>query len=152
MYNYFFLAGNSGEANIPQDTTADLRIDDTAEGCTIFLVWMPPYNLDVDDISYYNVYINGTNVINRTSNTDERLIVSSYRECSASCATNLIGVSAVNRCFREGEISNITLDQRSGSLLMSECERVSTVQPPDNCIHFIDQRDMCLGKCEPPVA
>ncbi len=133
---------------MPQDITvrADISRDDTIVGCTVFLVWRSPSNLAPEDISHYNIYINGSSTIIRDSIADERLIVFSYRECNASCATSLIGVSAVNRCFREGEISNITLDQRS--LSMSECERVSTVSPPDTdiCRHIKDERHEYIGK------
>ena len=91
------------------------------------------------------VYINGTGlrVLNEISEADSNLVVNSYRDCN--CATNYVGVSAVNRCLREGPVSNITLDQRPTSA--SECEPVTTIQPND-CTAIINDRNKNHSKTQ----
>ena len=130
---------------MPQDIVADLKRYGTTEECTMVLAWIPPSNLNTTDVTHYMVYINGTNVLNKTSEANHNLIVSAYRECS--CATNYVGVSSVNRCSRESLIFNITVDQTPTALSGSECEDVTTTKPSD-CADIIYHRDRYRGKTQ----
>ena len=94
---------------MPQDITSNLVYDDSTGGCVIQLGWSPPINLDQEDISHYIVYIDGINVLNKTSEDDENLNLIFYPVCS--CDVHSVSISAVNSCGHEGQRShNIILE------------------------------------------
>ena len=81
-----------------------------------------------------------------SSNGNQRLILHSYPEYN--CEANLVSVSPVDRCGREGQNTVTELDQESVPLFMSgsQCETETTIQPnsftsDDN--KFKDKIDMC---------
>ena len=85
-----------------------MTYDDSTGGCVIQLGWSPPINLDQEDISHYIVYIDGIDILNKMSETDQNLTLISYPVCN--CGVHSVSVSAVNHCGREGQRShNITL-------------------------------------------
>ena len=86
---------------MPQDVTSYLILDNNIEtGCEVQFGWSPPINLDQGNISHYNVYMNETNVLNRTSEADQNKILVSYPV--SSCVTQNVSISTVNQCGREG--------------------------------------------------
>ena len=96
---------------MPQNVTLDFTYDDSIGGCVIKLEWSPPINLDLEDISHYIVYVNGTDVLTRIIDKDEdaNLTIISYPV--HSCGAHNVSVSAVNRCGHEGQRSaDITLE------------------------------------------
>ena len=100
---------------MPLDVTSNLTHDNGVGGCIIQLGWSPPINLDQEDISHYIVYVDGTNVLNKTSEMDQNVTLISYPVCS--CGAHSISVSVVNRCGCEG--------QRSPNIML---EAISTTQ------------------------
>ena len=93
----------TGEPGVPNHIISKLIYGDSIGGCVIQFSWSPPTNLDQSDISHYIVYINGTNVLSKTSEMDQNMILVSY--AVFSCGTHSISVSAVDRCGRDGQKS-----------------------------------------------
>ena len=61
------------------------------------------------------VYVDGTNILNVTSETDQNLTKIFYPVCS--CGPHSVSVSAVNRCGCEGP--------RSSNIMLEALQRVS---------------------------
>ena len=94
---------------MPNHIISKLIYDDGIGGCVIQFSWSPPTNLDQSDISHYIVYVNGTNILSKTSEMDQNMIIVSY--AVFSCGTHSVSVSAVDHCGRDGQKSpNITLE------------------------------------------
>ena len=95
----------------------------------MYLGWTPPTSTAQDDVSHYMIYINGTNIFNKTTNIGQNLILTAYPVCF--CAAHQVKVSAVDRCGHEGQRSpNITPLQDPFSFSF-ECEFVS-ITPSTN--------------------
>ena len=88
---------------MPQDVTSYLILDNNIEtGCEVQFGWSPPINPDQGNISHYIVYMNETNVLNRTSEADQNRILVSYPVSSCVTQNVSVSVSTVNQCGREG--------------------------------------------------
>ena len=96
-------------------------------------------NFVTNDVSHYMVYVNEENILNETNNINENMTVTAYRVCDSG--PHQIGISAVDRCGREGRRSySISMDQ--GEVLLSEpvCGsefqrgNVTMIQPPGDQI------------------
>ena len=93
----------SGDPEMPQNVTANQRIDNTGN-CFLLMNWNPPLNLDKEDISCYQVYVNDTN------NFKENLTLTAYPV--HTCGSHTIRVTAFNRCdLMSPNSSTITVDQ-----------------------------------------
>ena len=86
------------ESGMPQSIGAKLIKE--SEGCVILLGWTPPVNRK---ISHYMIYVDETNVLNTTSDTDQNVTLISY--LINNCETHNVSVSAVNYCGCESQKS-----------------------------------------------
>ena len=116
------------EPNMPQNITVNQRIVSfmgSSMSCIIYIGWNPPTNVAPDDISFYTISVNGTNILNKTTGIHQNLILATYPMCT--CAEHQVGVGAVDHCGREGQRSpSISPDQDplSGGVV-NECEFVT---------------------------
>ena len=90
---------------MPQNINVQQKVERYTgnSSCVIFIAWITPINVAQDDISHYMIYINGTNVLNKTESIDQILTLTTFPVCT--CAEHLVSVSAVDRCGREGQRS-----------------------------------------------
>ena len=93
------------EPIMPQDVTIEQKVERCTgnSSCMISIAWTTPRNVAQDDISHYMIYINGTNVLNKTESINQNLVLTSFPVCP--CAEHQVSVSAVDRCSHEGQRS-----------------------------------------------
>ena len=126
---------------MPQNVTVNQRIYTGSLSCILYVGWNPPMNVAQDDVSHYTIYINGTNILNKTTSIHQNLILTAYPVCT--CAEHQVRVGAVDHCGREGQrSSSITPDQDPFlSAIVNECEFVTPSTNPDTgkYIHILIQ-------------
>ena len=87
--------------------------------CIIHLGWNSPINITQADIAHYMIYINGTNIMNKTKSTDHPLMLSAFPVCT--CAAHQISVSAVDRCGVESQKSPDIIPDQDPAFFLLEC-------------------------------
>ena len=81
--------------NIARETLAIELRERSKEDCTIFMHWKDPNNTARSDISHYSIYINDVRI---TTVVDDHSKVLALPRCNIQ----LISITAVDRCGREG--------------------------------------------------
>ena len=104
---------------MPYDVTVNQRTEISMGSCIIYLGWNPLINTTQDDITHYMIYINGTNIFNKTKSTDRPLMLSAFPVCT--CAAHQISVSAVDRCGVESQKSPDIIPHQESVLPVNEC-------------------------------
>ena len=110
-----------GDPGIPQNVTANQRIDNTGN-CIILFAWNPPPNAAEDDVSHYLVYVN------EAINFKENLTLAAYPV--GTCGSHNIRVAAVNRCDRVSQNSSIITLNQDPLPLQGRVSDTLTTQPP----------------------
>ena len=101
--------------------------------CIIYVGWNTPINVAPDEISHYRIFINETNVLNKTTNINQNLIMTAYPVCT--CTEHQVRVGAVDHCGRDGQRSpsitpNHDLVQYLVTFFNNECEFVIPTTNP----------------------
>ena len=107
MLNPPHICTHSADPGIPQKLSFEQRHTLTVDICTVHLVWNPPANTALADMSHYMVFIDGNNVANKTDNIAESSITYTL---ILYCAPYNVSLRAVNRCGRMSDsTSNVIL-------------------------------------------
>ena len=95
----------------------------------MYVGWNPPTNVAQGDISFYMIFINGTNILNKTANIHQNLIMTVFSVCT--CAEHQVRIVAIDHCGREGQRSpSITPTQDPfSSIFINECFVIPTIIP-----------------------
>ena len=72
---------------------------DENRNCVLYLSWSSPPNIAEEDLSHYMIYLNGSNVVNKTHTAGSSLQLFAFQVC---CGSHSVSIQAVNRCGRVG--------------------------------------------------
>lgn len=119
------------------DIISDQREDKTAGVCVVHYSWIPPSNININNISYFMVTFNGTD---EKVDKIEETILYMRAQPVCTCAAHNISIFAVDQCGRMGPSRNITAQSLSGATC-SDADITNT--PPTTNIRNVTGKDIC---------